>query len=658
MKHAIIKYGTAALCALLFAGAAFALPQVFPRSVSAAAAQEKAARVGDSEYDSFEEALAAWTDGATLTLLGDAETSQTIGIGSGENKTLELGTFTLSLVGEGSGSVLKTEGTLTVKGGKISGGNAEQGGGVFVDSRGYLTLEDCEVSGNTAEKDGGGVYVAGTLMLAGETVVENNTGGGGDSNIFLSPRNQILLDGFTGRAGITAVSQDMPFVEEGESAGEFFSDDKAFVAEGGRLKTAPLQSITATYENEGKVFPTTPLSSLEEYVTVEGVNVNGAPYTGEIAFKLSGSLTVGECELTVTAEGTDGERVLSTVTVRAERPALLSFEVVVPEYRPKVYFDSPLTSLTAGDGYSFRGQYEDGIARTLYPTAEETARECGDPYITDFYTLSGDLSERKEGKATITVRAGELEQTFEVEVSKRTLSLTSEQVAELSLVEGEFLNVRLFVPSLPAGVGIVAEVNGNALEDVVLTAGVYLVRLSFVVSETENYEEIPAVFETRLTILRRELSGQIEDGSYSATKEGGLPPAWQMQVEDVTRSVYVRLDGSLEAQRVYEITLEENGVAVENPGKVEVRIPIAEELRGKEITLFLRHTDGSLEKVEAETEEDCLVFTADSLMHARYVVAVETASQIYLILSVIFGVACVLGAGAVVVYLVLKRERR
>ena len=57
MKHAIIKYGTAALCALLFAGAAFALPQVFPRSVSAAAAQEKAARVGDSEYDSFKEAL-------------------------------------------------------------------------------------------------------------------------------------------------------------------------------------------------------------------------------------------------------------------------------------------------------------------------------------------------------------------------------------------------------------------------------------------------------------------------------------------------------------------------------------------------------------------------------------------------------------------------
>lgn len=650
------------LAALLFTAGLFGL--FSPRGRTAAAdapdgedgedGEPAVARVGEREYSSFGEAFRAWGEGATLTLLSDVQTDSSLTV-SGSGMTLALGDHTLSLGGE-SGSVLKVEGGLTVTGGKIAGGKAEQGGGIYVDSRGSLLLEDCEVSGNTATKDGGGIYVTGKLTLAGGAVVEGNTdGNGGDSNIFLSPGNKIALNGFTGRAGVTVISPEDPFAAEDEnSTGVFTADDKRYVAEGGSLILAPLASVEAVYTG-GKVFPTTDPNAIAEHVTVTGTNVNGVPYAGEISFKVEGTLQVGTGELTVTATGEGGESAQDTLTLQVEVPVLTAIEVKTPQYPPKVYFDSPLTALTAEGGYTFKGIYDDGISRTLCPTAQETSETCCEEYIKDFYTLYGDLAQRENGNAQITVRAGDISALFSVKVSKYVVSLSAEQVKEQSVPEGSAFDARRFVPSLPSGVNVLAECGGAPLDAAALSPGVYEVRLSFAVADRENYEEIAAVFLTRLTVLRLELKAEGNEG-FSVTREGGLPPAWRLNAEDVTQVLTVNLEGSLEAQAVYEITLQEKGVVVEEPGKLTVRIPLSEEFADKDVTLFLMGQDGTLIRVEAEREEDALVFTADSLLHARYVVAVETASRVYLILSIVFGVACALGAAALLFYLVVKRK--
>lgn len=441
---------------------------------------------------------------------------------------------------------------------------------------------------------------------------------------------------------------DEPFAaEDEESTGAFLSDDKGYTADGNALKVAPLESISATFDPKGeKVFPTTTLEKLKEYVKVAGTNVNGVPYVGEITFALEGKLEVGECELTVKAAGEEGEPAETTLTVTVVAPTLTGIEVVVPDTLPKIYFDTPLTALAAG-GYSFRGIYDDDIPRFLSPKTEEE----------EGYTLSGDFNSRTDGKAKITVSVGNVSTTFEVEVSKYALQIADEQVKEGTVLQGNSFDVRGFVPDLPAGVNVVALVNGEPCNAIALSPGVYSIVIYFEVADSEDYEEIEGYYETKLTVLRAELVRELDGGSVSVSKTGGLFPLWTLITEDLTKSVSVKTEGSLEAARVYEITLEENGVAVEESGALTVRLPVAEDLKGEKITLYLLNADGSLTEINASQEEDGLVFTAQQLSHARYVLAIETASQVYLILSIVFGAACALGAAAVLGYLIYKRKK-
>lgn len=173
------------------------------------------ASVGDTQYTSLSEALNAWTDGSTLTLLRDVTTANTITVESG-NKMLDLNdhgirmtsskpvirvsagasltitddsneanrtTRYITLAGNyihgtavsdsqpGSGSY------ITVTGGYITGGTAEKegnyynGGGVY--NNGTLTLEDGTICGNTAGR-GGGVYNQGIFTMSGGAI-SNNT---------------------------------------------------------------------------------------------------------------------------------------------------------------------------------------------------------------------------------------------------------------------------------------------------------------------------------------------------------------------------------------------------------------------------------------------------------------------------------------------------
>ncbi len=191
MKHAMNKYGPVALCALLLGGAL-----LLPLPLRNAFADEApVAQVGDSQYTSFDEALSAWEEeeNSTLELLQDVEVSNTITV-NGEGKTLDLSSHKLTIQSEASASLLEVEGTLTVKGGTLTGGNADRGGGIYVDVLGNLTLENCTVSGNTAPQ-GGGVFVTGSLTLAGNTVVENNTATGNGGGIYSKGGTVIFQQG-------------------------------------------------------------------------------------------------------------------------------------------------------------------------------------------------------------------------------------------------------------------------------------------------------------------------------------------------------------------------------------------------------------------------------------------------------------------------------
>lgn len=639
--------------------AAADVSQIAPEYV--AAVQHDSTEESAREYfTTFGEALLHWTDNSALLLNADCETEETIAA-SGENMTINLYSHTLSLKEGASGPVISVSGQLTVIGdapeGKITGGNASQGGGIYVGARGRLSLDGVTVTGNRAG-EGGGVYCEGELDLLGETVVEGNSRSEGeDCNIFLTRRNVIAAESFNGRAGVTVVSIDEPFAR---GTGDFFSDDPKYSVkdeEGDfRLVIAPLAEIEATYTETEKVFPTTFLDSLKERVRVTGTNVNGVPYAGQISFVLSGTLKVGSGEVTVTATGEGGETAKTTIRLTVKKPEIVSVQVVAPEYPPKVYFDSSVYALTGEGGYQFRGLYDDGNERVICATSAETAQKSGEEYITEYYTLSGDLSAHEEGKAEITVTVGKVVQTFLAEVSKYVVAVSPEDVVEISVPEGGTCDVGQFVPTLPRGIEVEAQLDASPLDVSLLKPGFYTVELRFVVSDTENYEEISAVLTASLTVLRGEITGKVDGMAYGLTREGGLPPDWRLNVKNVTDSVTAKFEGSLEAQRVFEVTLQREGIVVEEPGKLALRLPIAEELQEEEIRLFLLRPDGTTEEVNATRDGAFLVFSADQLSHAQYVLAVETASQIYLILSIVFGVMCALGAAALLCYLVFKRK--
>ena len=54
------------------------------------------AKVGSTEYATIDEAVAAWTNGSTLTLLANVTLSDVITLKSTEHHILNLGTYTLT----------------------------------------------------------------------------------------------------------------------------------------------------------------------------------------------------------------------------------------------------------------------------------------------------------------------------------------------------------------------------------------------------------------------------------------------------------------------------------------------------------------------------------------------------------------------------------
>lgn len=688
MKVGTYKLKTSfALFLLIFGLLLGCLPFVFakPYSVLAAdpVAEVKATADGSdsTKYTAFSEALKAWGDGKTLVLLSDCTANETIFIPQEEKRTLSLNGHTLALKAGQKGSVLSVNGTLLVLGegeseGKIKGGNAELGGGIYVRSGNATLRGNIFVTENTAG-EGGGVYSSGVLTLEGGVRVEGNQNTDGeDDNIFLSNLNFIKTNDFTGRAGVGVLSGEERFAE-GSGSGEFFSDDKDYSVkrenESWFLIQAPLLSISAEYQGDETVYPTSSLDILKEGLNIVGTNVNGVPFKGEIGeYRLStpsGKLFVGVNEITVTLEESGISGVFS---VNVIKPSLVSLSAEFLRGDP-VYADMPLISLMSR--VAVTGEYDDGIKRTILQSSDATVRENGEEYIDDYFVLSGDLTQREGNFATLSVISAGLSVNIQVEVSRRYVDVTMFTPRELSIMEGDRVQAGAyaFLPDWKDVLGdeIVPEgkIDGKPFDFAALSFGVYSVEISFSLKNERDYELSGGTVKTRLLVYAERFEGKTGDLAFSVTCDGGISPEWDFSLTDQTQSDKTELHDGLQAERVFTLTFfpGQSGAAEQD---FTVRIYLADSLLDAEPALLRVKEDGTTQRMEYSVKGEAvaegdgtvlrrfLEFEAGDLLEARFIVASDSHANLYVILSICFGVLCVVGAGVLVFYFIRKKKLR
>ena len=115
-------------------------------------AQDPIAKIGDTPYESLQDAFRAAPDGSTITLLGDADLGKDlidIWTNEGEkNLTFDLNNF--SLTGTDELFYVRRGGNLTIKGGTVGGPNADNHCSIAIRTIGgklnieNLTISNCE----------------------------------------------------------------------------------------------------------------------------------------------------------------------------------------------------------------------------------------------------------------------------------------------------------------------------------------------------------------------------------------------------------------------------------------------------------------------------------------------------------------------------------
>ena len=669
---------------------------------------------GTVQYTDFSSALAAWTDGSTLTLLADVSTETAeISVAC----TLDLNGYTLE--GRSGRTLRVTAGTLTLTDSSSRGGGELAGGGVRVDrgaslifSGGYLTANSAEdgaavyvadgasfkmtggtvtentasgngggvylsgdasftmtggrIAENTASGDGGGVYAAGSVQLSGGASISGNTAGGKTGNLYLASEKRISVNSLSGRVGVSAPEGGV--FATGSTASGFFSDSSAYdvLVSGSEysLILSPLSRVTASFVSSENVFPTTALDALKSGVQLSGVNKNGTEYpVSKIAFELSlpegiERLTVGSNEIVLTATGDGGESVQTSFLVNVVAPSLTSIETEFAQTMT-VYFDSPVDTIVPG--LTVTGQFNDGISRPIGRTPEETQALSGEDYITAVYTIEGSFASHENGAVTVSVQAGGALSSVEVHISKHTVDTADILVEDAVEVEREGawgVSPEAFTPSLPAGVLSEVSLSGGGTVGN-LSAGTYTVEIAFYVTDENNYELVGGPRTATLTVYYSSLTVMSEDGTvtYTVEREGGIPLSWELLIEDVTDSVAApKLDGGMEARQIFSFSLRDGGrIITELDTPITVRIRIDGFFSNKNVTLFRLAEDGGHIAVETTREGDYLIFSITSVQ-TQYAVAYDAGFGVYLALTIVFGVLCVGGAVLLVWYFKHKKK--
>lgn len=170
--------------------------------------------------------IAYVADGGTITIKGGkltggvASTGGAIVVDAGGTLNIEGGEISGNLVQTGNGGAIyvKNGGVVNMTGGKIRGNQVVtgNGGAIYVEAGGIVNLFGGTISGNTASGLGGGIYVeeGGKLNVQGAPEVTGNTAGGKENNVYLPAGQRIAIteDGLTlgAEIGVTSESGTYP----------------------------------------------------------------------------------------------------------------------------------------------------------------------------------------------------------------------------------------------------------------------------------------------------------------------------------------------------------------------------------------------------------------------------------------------------------------
>ena len=275
---------------------------------------------GETYYNTFADACAAWADGGTLVLLDDAELDSVIEAPGG-SAALDLHGH--GLLGTDHGSVIsvpaQTKLTLTdsvstalrritlddtgrgvaadtghgtesdtlknVTGGFITGGNNQtgNGGGIVVGAGGTLDMTGGTVTGNVTAGSGGGVYVEdadAALRFGGTCVVQQNRAGTAENNAAING-NPITFSGplsAESRIGVTMATPGVFTSGMGTNAvrSNFTSDDPAWAVGVNASGEAYLDTAySVTYDANGATGGDVPVDENSPYVPGDTVTVMG-----------------------------------------------------------------------------------------------------------------------------------------------------------------------------------------------------------------------------------------------------------------------------------------------------------------------------------------------------------------------------------------------
>lgn len=242
------------------------------------------AKVGNTEYETIDEAIAAWTNNTTLTLLSDVTLSDVVTLKSTEHHILNLGTYTMTAASGKNAFVIQACGTgsaersaITINADATNPGGINAGskcvvyykyadGGISTEDRPIIKINGGVFTGSTSSWGTAGIYTIGTAARKCATL--NISGGTFNCSINGSGKSKLIISG-----GVFNYSVG----SQGDSTA-------SRLISGGKFKT--LGFMTADSNNTKFWFGTSMANSnVGLYVDDEGYLCVGGPVITELSPK-------------------------------------------------------------------------------------------------------------------------------------------------------------------------------------------------------------------------------------------------------------------------------------------------------------------------------------------------------------------------------------
>lgn len=174
-------------------------------------ANAQVATVGNTEYATIDEAIAAWSNNTTLTLLSDVTLSDVVTLKSTEHHILNLGTYTMTAAKGKNAFVIKAYGTgdsertaITINADATNPGGINAGskcvvyykyadGGISTNDRPIIKINGGVFTGTTSTWGTAGIYTIGTEARKCATL--NISGGTFNCSINGSGKSKLIISG-------------------------------------------------------------------------------------------------------------------------------------------------------------------------------------------------------------------------------------------------------------------------------------------------------------------------------------------------------------------------------------------------------------------------------------------------------------------------------